>query len=339
MICCIRGAITADTNTRGDILSATRDMLEDIMTSNSLKAEDITAVLFTATRDLDAVYPAVAARELGIVDASLMCVQEMYVEGSLKMCIRASVTVDIDKKQSEVNHSYLKGAMVLRPDLVKKVEAVAIDGPAGSGKSTVAKALAAELGYIYVDTGAMYRTVGLYCLNNGIDVSDNEAVEAVLGDIDIKLKHSNAQQEIYLNGENVTGSIRTQEVADAASKVAAIPAVRKLLVRLQQSIVKSNRVVMDGRDIGTNVIPNARVKVYLSATVEERARRRCKELAEKGLDFDEVIVREEISQRDDFDKSREVNPLTVAKDAVVIDSSALSIEQTKAAIMALVRGE
>jgi cytidylate kinase len=229
--------------------------------------------------------------------------------------------------------------MVLRPDLVKKVEAVAIDGPAGSGKSTVAKALAAELGYIYVDTGAMYRTVGLYCLNNGIDVSDNEAVEAVLGDIDIKLKHSNAQQEIYLNGENVTGSIRTQEVADAASKVAAIPAVRKLLVRLQQSIVKSNRVVMDGRDIGTNVIPNARVKVYLSATVEERARRRCKELAEKGLDFDEVIVREEISQRDDFDKSREVNPLTVAKDAVVIDSSALSIEQTKAAIMALVRGE
>ncbi len=341
MNCCIRGAVTVEENSKACIWENTKLMLNEIIRANNLNIEDIVSVLFTCTRDLDAAYPAVAAREIGIVDAALMCVQELYVVGSLEMCVRVAVNVETDKKQKEMKHIYLKGAERLRPDIVKKskIEAVAIDGPAGSGKSTVAKLISKELGYIYVDTGAMYRTVGLYCLNNDISILDNENIIKALPLIDINIEFENGIQRIFLNGNDVTDEIRTQPVAEAASKVAAIPEVRELLVELQRNLATNNRVVMDGRDIGTNVLKNARIKIYLDADVEERAKRRCNELSEKGISFDYNNIIKEIIQRDDYDKNRKVNPLSVAEDAVVIDTTGLTIEQVKNKILELIKGK
>lgn len=341
MNCCIRGAITAENNSKECIWQNTRIMLNEIIKSNNINIDDIVSILFTCTRDLDEAYPAVAARELGIVDAALMCVQELYVKGSLEMCIRAAVNIETDKKQNEMKHIYLKGAEKLRPDIVKKskAEAVAIDGPAGSGKSTVAKLISKELGYVYVDTGAMYRTVGLYCINNGISLEDNKSIVKVLPLIDINLEFDMGVQKIFLNGKDVTDEIRIQTVANAASKVAAIPEVRELLVKLQRKIADKNKVVMDGRDIGTNVLKNARVKIYLDAAVEERAKRRCNELSEKGISFDYNNIEEEIIKRDDYDKNREVNPLRAACDAVVIDTTGLSVEQVKNKIMEIIKSK
>ncbi len=341
MNCCIRGAVTVEENSKACIWENTKIMLNEIIRANNLNLDDIVSVLFTCTRDLDAAYPAVAAREIGIVDAALMCVQELYVVGSLEMCVRVAVTVETNKKQKEMNHVYLKGAERLRPDIVNKskIEAVAVDGPAGSGKSTVAKLISKELGYIYVDTGAMYRTVGLYCLNNGISILDNENIIKALPLIDINIEFENGIQRIFLNDNDVTDEIRTQPVAEAASKVAAIPEVRELLVKLQRKLAVNNKVVMDGRDIGTNVLKNARVKVYLDADVEERAKRRCNELSEKGISFDYNNIIKEIIQRDNYDKNRKVNPLSVAEDAVVIDTTGLTIEQVKNKILELIKGK
>jgi cytidylate kinase len=222
--------------------------------------------------------------------------------------------------------------------LVKKEKniAVAVDGPAGSGKSTVAKLLAKEYSLIYVDTGAMYRTVGLYCLKNNIDPDNTAEVDAIIDKVNITLENSEGTQRIFLDGEDVTDVIRTPEVAAYASKVAAIPSVRAALVEIQRSVAKNNSVVMDGRDIGSNVLPDAQVKVYLDADVAERAKRRCHELEEKGIlaDFDKICG--EIAQRDENDKNRLCNPLTVADNAVIIDSTSLSIVEVKSAIGKLI---
>ncbi len=339
MIATIRGAITIEHNVIDEVYSATAEMLSEIIAKNNIDKKDIISIIFTCTRDIDCAYPAVAARHIGITEASLMCFQELYVVGSLPMCIRAMVTINTDKSQGEVHHIYLKKAEKLRPDIVKrnKIEAIAIDGPAGSGKSTVAKLLSAELGYVYVDTGAMYRTVGLYCINN-IDYCSSKDVIKELNNINIQLKFENGIQKIYLDDIDVTSDIRTQQIADSASKVAAIPEVREKLVAIQKEIAQKNKVVMDGRDIGTNVIPDARVKIYLDASVEQRAKRRCKELVEKGITADYNKIAEEIIQRDDFDKNRKVNPLAVAKGAIVVDTSNMGIEEVKNYILEIVRG-
>ncbi len=216
---------------------------------------------------------------------------------------------------------------------------IAIDGPAGSGKSTVARLVANKLNFIYVDTGAMYRTVGLYCAENNIDLECEDKVADALDKIDIELKYDNAIQQIYLNGKDVSSEIRVQRVAEYASKVAAIPIVRKKLVEMQKKIAEKGNVVMDGRDIGTNVIPNAKTKIYLDANVEVRTERRCNELKEKGISFEENIIRNEIIDRDNYDKNRKVNPLTVAKDAFVIDTSYMTIEEVENKIIKLFAGE
>lgn len=211
---------------------------------------------------------------------------------------------------------------------------IAIDGPAGAGKSTIAKAVSRELGYVYIDTGAMYRAVGLYCLLNGISITDEKAVVDSIKDIDISIAYDDeGVQEVYLNGENVSTKIRTQEVGDAASTVSQYQPVRDKLVSLQQKLASTTSVVMDGRDIGSKVLPNADTKIYLTASVKERARRRANELKEKGMDCDINEVEKEIEERDYRDMHRENSPLIQIPDAVLVDSSDLTIDETIDAIL------
>lgn len=211
---------------------------------------------------------------------------------------------------------------------------IAIDGPAGAGKSTIAKAVSRELGYVYIDTGAMYRTVGLYCLMNGISITDEQAVVDRIKDIDISIAYDDeGVQQVFLNGENVSTKIRTQEVGDAASTVSQYQPVRDKLVSLQQKLASTTSVVMDGRDIGSKVLPNADTKIYLTASVKERARRRANELREKGETCDIKDVEKEIEERDYRDMHRENSPLVQVPDAVLVDSSELTIDETIDAIL------
>lgn len=203
---------------------------------------------------------------------------------------------------------------------------IAIDGPAGAGKSTIAKAAAKAFGFIYVDTGALYRAVAYYALSRGRDVSNADAVESLLNDITPELKYLNGEQRVFLNGEDVSDKIRTPEVSMGASAVSAIPRVRDFLFNLQKKIAAENNVVMDGRDIGTVVLPNADVKIFLTASPEERARRRHKELAEKGqtVAFEEVL--EDVNRRDYNDTHREIAPLKQAEDAVLCDTTNVDLQ-------------
>ena len=207
---------------------------------------------------------------------------------------------------------------------MKKI--IAVDGPAGAGKSTVSKIAASKLGYTYIDTGAMYRAVGLKVLRSG------KSVEDVTRDIDIKLDEAG---KVFLDGVEVTKDIRTPEVSRAASDVAKFGVVRKKLTELQREMATQGSVIMDGRDIGTQVLPNADLKIFLTATVEERARRRWKELTDKGLTADFAQIVREISLRDKQDSEREIAPLAQAEDAVLLDSTNLTIEQVVAEILRL----
>ncbi|SFG56968.1 (d)CMP kinase [Oribacterium sp. WCC10] len=211
---------------------------------------------------------------------------------------------------------------------------IAIDGPAGAGKSTIAKAVSKELGYVYIDTGAMYRTVGLYCMDNSIPVEDESKVVEKIKDIDISIAYDEqGVQQVFLNGDNVSTRIRTQEVGAAASTVSQYQPVRDKLVSLQQKLASTTSVVMDGRDIGSKVLPNADTKIYLTASVKERARRRANELKEKGIDCDINEVEKEIEERDYRDMHRANSPLIQVPDAVLVDSSDLTIDETIDAIL------
>lgn len=204
---------------------------------------------------------------------------------------------------------------------------IAIDGPAGAGKSTIARAAARSLGFLYVDTGAMYRAIALHLLRNHVEAEDTDKIEELLADMTIRIIYSGGEQQIILNGENVTGQLRKEEVGNMASKSAANPKVREKLLQLQRDIARDNDVIMDGRDIGTFVLPKADVKVYLTASVEERANRRYLELKEKGQEADIKKIEEDIRTRDFQDMNRSIAPLKQAEDAVVIDSSRLSIPE------------
>ena len=218
-----------------------------------------------------------------------------------------------------------------------KQYSIAIDGPAGSGKSTVAKEIAKKLGLLYVDTGAMYRTVGLYCIKNGIDLQQQSHIVSALKKIDMKIELSDGMQMIFLNGENVTQKIRTQEAGKAASAVAAILPVREKLVEIQRNLAKGHSVIMDGRDIGTNVLPDAAVKIYLNASVEQRTKRRCYELAMMGKTWDKKQIEQQIIQRDESDMNRKYHPLKKAEDAIEIDTSFMSIEEVVFKILNIVK--
>ena len=205
---------------------------------------------------------------------------------------------------------------------------IAIDGPSGAGKSTLARMLARELQFIYVDTGAMYRAVGLYVARAGIGSKDRTAVAACLPHIDIALRYENGVQQIFLNGENVSAAIRTEEASRYASDVSAMPEVRAFLLERQRDMARGANVIMDGRDIGTVVLPEADVKIFLTATSEERARRRYDELLEKGQEvvYDEVLAH--LIDRDRNDSSREAAPLCAAADAIVLDTTGNTLEQS-----------
>lgn len=213
---------------------------------------------------------------------------------------------------------------------------IAIDGPAGAGKSSVAKLVSAKLGYIYVDTGALYRTVGLYSIRRGIDTKDSSAVAATLKYIDVKLGFVDGAQRVYLNGEDVSEAIRTPEASMGASDVSAVPEVREFLFDLQRDIAKNNNCIMDGRDIGTVVLPDAQIKIFLTASPESRAERRYKELVEKGenVSFDDVL--DDINKRDYQDTHRKIAPLKQADDAVLVDNSNCNLEEGAELLMKVI---
>ena len=209
---------------------------------------------------------------------------------------------------------------------------VAIDGPSGAGKSSLAKRLAKELGYIYVDTGAMFRAIGLYALRQGKDPADKDAVTALLPEISLRLASVEGTQHIYLNSEDVSTDIRQEQVGMAASAVGANPAVRSFLLDQQRAMAESQDILMDGRDIGTVVLPHATVKIYLTASAEARAKRRLLELEEKGQKTDFETVLADIRQRDYQDTHREAAPLRQAEDAVRVDTSELDFDESFAAL-------
>ncbi len=213
---------------------------------------------------------------------------------------------------------------------------IAIDGPAGAGKSTIAKRLAKETGYIYVDTGAMYRAMALYLIRNGIKADDSEGIEKACVNADISIRYENGEQIVILNGENVNGLIRTQEVSNMASASSPNPKVRKKLVSLQQKLAETADVVMDGRDIGTKVLPGADVKIFLTASTAVRAKRRYDELKEKGEECDLETIEKEIAERDERDMNRAESPMVRAVDAVLVDTSDMDIDEVVGRIRELI---
>lgn len=212
---------------------------------------------------------------------------------------------------------------------------VAIDGPAGAGKSTIAKKIAKKMNYIYVDTGAMYRAMALFLLRNHVEPTDDKAVSEKCREADITLRHEQGEQVVLLNGENVNGLIRTEEVGNMASYSSPNPDVRKKMVELQRQLAKTADVIMDGRDIGTCVLPDADVKVYLTASSAVRAKRRYDELDAKGEACDLAVIEADIIERDHRDMTRELSPLKQAEDAVLVDSSNMTIDEVVDTIIAL----
>lgn len=219
----------------------------------------------------------------------------------------------------------------------KTVINVAIDGPGGAGKSTSARAAAKELGYIYVDTGALYRAVGVNALRNNIDTKDKPAVAASLEGISVDLVFENGEQKVLLNGENVSVEIRTPPASMAASDVSAVPEVRAFLFDLQRDIASRNNCIMDGRDIGTVVLPDAQVKIFLTASAEERARRRYAELQAKGSTVSFQSVLDELIERDYNDSHREIAPLKPAEDSVILDTTGVSLEEQVQKIIDIIK--
>ncbi|MGI5888316.1 MAG: (d)CMP kinase [Oscillospiraceae bacterium] len=217
------------------------------------------------------------------------------------------------------------------------MKAIAIDGPAGAGKSTIARELAERLGFIYIDTGALYRAVGLYVMRKKGDMSSEESVGGLLTGVDIKLAFVGLEQRVILNGEDVTGKIRTEAVSMAASAVSALKCVRAFLLQLQRHIAEENNVVMDGRDIGTVVLPDADVKIFLTASPEERARRRYNQLKKKGISADYDAVLKDLIKRDYDDSHREIAPLVPAKDAIIVDTTGDSRDASVERLLGIIK--
>lgn len=319
----IRGATTVESDNAEQIRERVGELLKEIKERNGIECDDVECITFSSTDDIHSFYPAKAAREAGFYSCALFSAMEPNISGSLKMCIRVLMFADIDKKPVPV---YLHGASVLRKDLTQKMN-IAIDGPAGSGKSTVSKLIAKKLDILCLDTGAMYRACALKCKNEGVDCADAEGVSAFIDNINIEVKYVGGVQRTYLDGKDVSEEIRTPEISMMASTVSAFGCVREKMVELQRKIASENSCVLDGRDIGTNVLPNAQYKFFLTASAEIRAKRRHEEILATGkkVPFNEVLA--DLVKRDEQDRTRAIAPLIMAKDAVLVDSSNMSVEE------------
>lgn len=324
----IRGATTIAVDEKEEIKRAVAELLEQIASCNGLNRDEFVSIVFSSTSDIHAYYPAKAAREAGFFSCSLFSAMEPDIEGGLKLCIRAMVFVE---KNILPRHIYLRGAKILRRDL-SSVYNVAIDGPAGSGKSTVANRLAADLNIVHLDTGAMYRACAVKVIDAGVDVEDEHAVVDILRAVKLDVEFIGGVQRTLVDGVDVSERIRQPHVSMAASTVSKHPTVRIHLAEKQREIAHKMSCVLDGRDIGTFVLPDADYKFFLTATPEVRARRRYDELVAKGHEIDFEALKEEIVRRDEQDMNRAVAPLKRADDAILIDTSEMSVEEVVSAI-------
>ncbi len=324
----IRGATTIEKDCKEGISVAVKEMLDEIFLVNDLKKEEVKGFLFSLTTDIHSYHPAKAARECGYDFAPLFAAVEPEIDGGLKRCIRLMLFTEAERT---VKHVYQRGAKALRKD-ISEVFNIALDGPAGSGKSTIAKILAKDYNILYLDTGAMYRACGLKALTLGVDPKDGEAVEKMLPELNVKVEYKDGKQHTILDGEDVSSAIRENAVSMAASTVSTHPCVRIKMVEMQREIAKGMSCVLDGRDIGSTVLPDAKYKFFVTADSKVRAERRFKELSERGEKVDFEKLHQEIIMRDKQDSEREFSPLVCAKDAVVIDTSDMSIEEVVATI-------
>ncbi len=320
----IRGATTIESDCREDIVSAVGELLDEIFSVNALRKEEVKAFIFSLTTDIHSYHPAKAARECGYDFAPLFAAIEPEIDGGLRRCIRLMMLTELPSEKA-VKHSYQRGARILRKDISEHIN-IALDGPAGSGKSTVAKVLAKDYNILYLDTGAMYRACALKALRSGVSPKDGKGVASLLNNLDLKVEYREGKQHTMLDGEDVSSAIRENAVSMAASDVSAHHAVRVKMVEMQREIAKSMSCVLDGRDIGSAVLPNAKFKFFITADSKVRAMRRFQELSARGehVDFDKLHA--EIVARDKQDSEREFSPLVCAEDAVVVDTSEMDID-------------
>lgn len=321
----IRGAITVDADTAEEIREKTAELMGAIVRENGLSGKEIRGVIFSTTQDIHSYYPAKAARECGFESCALFSAAEPDIAGALPLCIRAFVLAE--GLSAPERHVYLGKAASLRRDISRKLT-IAIDGPAGSGKSTLARALASAYGILYLDTGAMYRACALKLIRDGVPADDAEAVSGAVLGADVSVRYEGGCQHTYLDGEDVSDAIRRSDVTLVSSRIAQYPAVREKMVKVQRAIAASQSCVMDGRDIGTAVLPDAPFKFYVTASADVRAKRRCDEMRARGADADLATVRRDLLERDRQDETREISPLRRADDAVLLDTSDMTPEET-----------
>jgi len=331
----IRGATTIEMDCKEEIFSAVKELLDEVFEANSLKKEEVRGFVFSLTSDIHSYHPAKAARESGYDFAPLFAAVEPDIEGGLRKCIRLMLFAEVG---NPVNHIYQRGAKILRKD-ISEIMNIALDGPAGSGKSTIAKILAKDYNILYLDTGAMYRACGLKALRLGVDYKNGEAIAKMLPLLDVKVEYKGGKQHTILDGEDVSSAIRENAVSMAASGISAHACVREKMVEMQREIAKGMSCVLDGRDIGSVVLPQAKYKFFVTADSKVRAKRRFDELSSRGEMVDFEQLHEEIIMRDKQDSERASSPLICAEDAVVIDTSNKTIEEVVAEIKSCIQSK
>ena len=325
----IRGATTVNSDTPDEIRLAVKELLNTIVKENNLEYEQIICIMLSNTSDIKSYYPAKAAREAGFALCPLYSSSEPDILGSLSLCIRVMILAE---GLSSVRHIYLNNAKCLRKDITEILN-IAVDGPAGSGKSTVCKMVAQRLNILYLDTGAMYRALAYKCVKDNRDYGDKDVVKNLTDNLNLKVEYKDGKQLTILDGEDVSALIRSPQVSLLASYVSAYSFVREKMVSLQREIAKHTSCIVDGRDIGTYVLPDCKHKFYVTASSEVRAKRRYDEDRLKGGTQSYEVVLREINDRDFQDKNRAVAPLKQADDAVIIDTSNLSIDEVVESII------
>lgn len=328
----IRGATTVEKDEAENIKQRVEELLTEIKNANNLNEDNMIFILFSNTADIRSFYPAKAAREAGFFSCALYSSLEPEIENSLNKCIRVMVLADISTKPK---HIYLHNAAALRKDLT--TINIAVDGPAGSGKSTVSELIAKRLNILHLDTGATYRAVAFACKKHKIDFSDEQQVKANIDKFNIEIKYINNKQSTMLDNIDISDMIRTPEMSLAASTVSAYKCVRDKMVELQRKFASSNSCILDGRDIGSNVLPNAQFKFFLTASAEIRAKRRMAENQTKNINQPFDIVLADIMLRDKQDSMRKFAPLVCADDAIKIDTSDMCIDEVADKILKIIQ--